>query len=105
MPSPTASVYPSSSPQGNELPETSDVSANPLNEDPPSSVEEFARDFNYTVDRYIESVNTYQEAAAEAEEVNELGERVVNLVSYRLKNIKNVMRYRDSRSAKSKETM
>jgi len=86
------------SPQGNKLPETPDIGANPLNEDPPSSVEEFARDFNYTVDRYIESVSAYQEAVAEAEGVNELGERVVNLVSYRLKKtLKNITIYRDSR--------
>lgn len=44
-------------------------------------MEEFARDFNSTVNRYIESVSAYQEAVAEVEQVNELGERVVNLVS------------------------
>ena len=63
------------------LPETPDIGANPFNGDPPSSVEEFARDFNYTVSRYIESVSAYREAVAEVEQVNELGERVVNLVS------------------------
>ena len=44
-------------------------------------MEEFARDFNYTVNKYIESVSAYQKAVAEVEQVNELGERVVNLVS------------------------
>ena len=57
------------------------MGANPLNEDAPSSVEEFARDFNSTVDTYIENVRAYREALSEVEEVNELGERVVNLVS------------------------
>lgn len=85
MPSPSPLSILPPPPQGNELPETPDVGANPLNEDPPSSVEEFARDFNYTVDRYIESVSAYQEAVAEVEEANELGEKVVNLVCNRLK--------------------
>ena len=68
-------------PQSNTLPEAPDVGANPLNEDAPSSVEEFARDFNSTVDTYIENIRAYQEALSEVEEVNELGERVINLVS------------------------
>ena len=55
--------------------------SNPLNEDPPDTVEEFVDDFNITVGAYTDSIQVYVEAVQAVEEANLLGEQVVNMVS------------------------
>ena len=56
---------------------------NPLNVDPPDSVESFAEGFNASAIEYIDEVETYEEILAEVEEVNTIGGQVVNLVRMR----------------------
>lgn len=63
------------------LPEVPAMGTNPLNEDPPSSIEQFAGGFNVSVNQYNVDVEAYQQALSEVEEVNELGDQIVNLVS------------------------
>ena len=53
---------------------------NPLNEDTPDSVEEFADRFNSSVLDYIDEVLDYHEAVKEIEDTNTLVEQLVNLV-------------------------
>ena len=55
--------------------------SNPLNVDPPDTVEEFAVDLNVSVGAYTDSIQLYEEAVEAVEEANLLGEQVVNLVS------------------------
>ena len=55
--------------------------SNPLNDDPPVTVEEFVDDFNVSVGTYADSIQVYMEAVEAVEEANLLGEQVVNLVS------------------------
>ena len=63
------------------LPEAPAMGTNPLNEDPQSSIEQFAGGFNVSVSQYNVDVEAYQQALSEVEEVNELGDQIVNLVS------------------------
>ena len=56
---------------------------NPLNVDPPDSVESFAENFNASALEYIDEVEIYEEILAEVEEVNALGGQVVDLVRIR----------------------
>ena len=54
--------------------------SNPLNEDPPETTAEFVEELNGTVSTFIDSVLVYEEAVREANDVNELGELVLNSV-------------------------
>lgn len=56
---------------------------NPLNIDPPDSVESFANNFNTSAVEYINEIEEYEEILAEVEEANNLGGQVVDLVRMR----------------------
>ena len=62
------------------IPDAPLAGSNPLNEDPPNSLEDFVGDFNSTLLDFVDSVEDYEDVLMDYEETNVLGERVINLV-------------------------
>ena len=65
--------------QENVVPDVPLNGSNPLNEDPPDTMD-FVETFNASAIGYIDEVIEYQELLQDVEEVNMIGEELINLV-------------------------
>ena len=66
--------------QENAVPDYPLHDSNPLNEDPPETLEDFLSDLNVSAIGYIEEVAYYQQVLEELGETNMLVEQFINMV-------------------------
>lgn len=67
--------------QANHIPDVPLEGSNPLNEDPPDTIQDFFENLNSSILDYNDQVIAYEEAVREVEQTNTIGEQLVNLVN------------------------